>query len=238
VRSLSLAILWLINQEKLNTFLLVDIGPFTHVTSGERVSLHYTTLPYDTVAPCDDAITIGVAEGRFSTAANRASGTIPYSHNHTIASIDAPRISKVVDRAIFKIGFADPSFEMRNTLGVGIPGSGLRVRTGFVKPLLMKSDGSGFQKIPDTDTLLNGENHDEFVTIYSGVIDTQAYSIDPEGETILTFEGSSPMGPLGLVRTVMSSGDWMSNRYPGDTCCDQNYIGSRPAQIKWGKQRG
>jgi hypothetical protein len=212
MRTLSPNIARIISENNATSFLLIDIGPFEVYNENNikvTMSKHYVTLSHN-------ISTEVVTEESKRFTAIPVGQPLAYDCNHTLVSVDPPRMSKSLDREAFKLTFADPKFAIRTYIGSGIPGSNLRVRAGFIE---------------------NNIELTEYVTIYTGTIDTQAYSIDPNGDTLMAIEGSSPMGPLGLTRTILTSREWFSSKYPGDTCCDQSFIGSRNSTIDWGRNR-
>jgi hypothetical protein len=121
-------------------------------------------------------------------------------------------------------------FDFREAIEAGATGVAIRADAGFINMYDVVVDGV----IPNEPFL----SSDMMYNIYTGKLDTQMYSIDTNGETLLNFEGSSPMGSLGLKRTLLTSRDWMRQRYPLDSSFDQIFVGSGEQVLLWGKKPG
>lgn len=150
-----------------------------------------------------------------------------YSSSNLLQGIDAPKLSTVLDKDSYKIVFADPDFTLRSSLEYGMYNSELTVIGGFVNTLSSTIGGAepGQPLLEDADTFM----------AYKGNVDMYAYKVDTSGDTFVTLEGASPMGALGLTKSLLTSKEWMRARHTTDTSFDQIYIGSKQETIKWGK---
>lgn len=135
-----------------------------------------------------------------------------------LLSVEPPHLSTVVDRAIYKISFADPNYDFAAEHD-NYTGMQASVRLGFIQ---------------DEMPLLQVENT---FLLYQGQVDFAAYNISTEdnGETVFVVECASPMANLDLVRTFYTSKENMRMLSPGDTSFDQVYEGSGQISLKWGK---
>jgi hypothetical protein len=144
-----------------------------------------------------------------------------------IINTELPKLSSSVDKGSYRIIIGDPLFYFRETIERGITGVKIRVDAGF----LNMSDVA-VQGIAPNEPF---DSADMVYTIYEGVLDSSLYSISPDSEIILTLEGSSPMGAIGLKRTLLTSRDWLRQRFPNDSSFDQVFVGSTNANLQWGK---
>ena len=151
-----------------------------------------------------------------------------FSANGNILSVDAPSISNVTDRASYKITYMDPAFEKRTMFEQVLTGSAVTVYIGFFNTTAGILGGAG-----PGDPLLDKA---DLPIIYSGVVDTQGYAVDPDnGAVTAVIECSSPMASLGMVRSLYTSKDSLKQRHATDTAFDQVYVGSRQLAYLWGK---
>jgi hypothetical protein len=136
-------------------------------------------------------------------------------------SVDPPKISAVVDREIFRVVLADPSYGLGASFESGLVGGLFEVKIVLTDPVT---------KVPYT-------NISDCIIAYRGLIDNIGYSIQPgnEGETLLAISGSSPMNDLDLTKNFYTSREFIKTKNPDDTCFDQIYEGSGPVNLKWGK---
>lgn len=150
-----------------------------------------------------------------------------YVSSNLLHAVDAPKLTGILDKETFKIVFADPDFLLRSTLELGLYNSNLKVMCGFVNTLSMPLGGAepGQPLLGDADTFVG----------YEGLVDMYAYAIDTAGDTFVSLEGASPMGSLGLTRSLITSKEWMRTKHKDDSSFDSIYAGSKQELIKWGK---
>lgn len=150
-----------------------------------------------------------------------------YLAENDLKGIDPPRQSTIVDREMFKIQFADPTFIHRPRVMSGMTGASVKVYAAFYN-----TTGAVLGPyLPDEPML--GDS--EIQVAYAGVIDAAQYEI--EEEIILTFECSSPIAALGLVKGYHTSKDHAMRFSPGDTSYDDVYAGSKSIDLLWGRSR-
>ena len=142
-----------------------------------------------------------------------------YEADGLLVSLDPPKLNSVVDREQYTITMADSDYAGGAYAEDGLVGYTVDVRLGFV----------------DDDVPLLGI--DDTLLIYRGVIDSVGYKINTEehGEALLQFVCSSPMTKLNMRKYIYMSKDYIMNKHPDDTCCDQIYQGSGTIMLKWGK---
>jgi len=148
--------------------------------------------------------------------------------NSSLSTVDDIRLSKAVDRAIYKIVYIDPDFQKRALFEVGLTGSKVTVYLCFFN---------------DTNAPINGvqpgdifSDPDDIVIVYSGTIDTQGYTINAsEGTVIASIDCASPMASLDLNKEFLTSKDSMQRLNPNDTAFDQVISNSARATLLWGK---
>lgn len=150
-----------------------------------------------------------------------------YTSKSLLNMVDPPKISTIVDREAYKIGLSDPDFTLRPYFEEGLTNAKLSVRAGFINTETTTLSGyaPGEAILSKADTIIG----------YSGFVDSYSYTINGEGDVQLTIESTSPMGALGLTRSIITSKEWMSQHHPSDTSYDQVFIGSGPSTKKWGK---
>lgn len=153
---------------------------------------------------------------------------ITYVADSGLMGVEPPRISSVVDRASYKISFADSGMNMKSYFEQGAVGDPVVVRIGFFNTLDYTADGVApdlyFPQLANT------------MTVYSGVVDGQSYSIDfGQGEVNAVIECASPMADLDMIRAFKTNKDSMSTRNPLDTSFDQVFDGSGSISYNWGK---
>lgn len=181
-----------------------------------------------------------VTIGPFSiTNAYIRSTTLPYDITYLgntyfsdarIVAVDLPKLSTSVDREAYRISIGDPNFDFRGVIEAGATGVSIQAEAGFMNTEAVSVNGV----LPNEPYLAS----DMMYMIYKGKLDTQMYTIDTEGQILLNFEGSSPMGALGLKRSLLTSRDWMHQRFPLDTSFDQVFLGSGEQILLWGKKPG
>lgn len=146
-----------------------------------------------------------------------------------LLTVEAPRLSEVVDREVYRLSYADPEFSKIAMLEGVLTGSKVTVYTGFVNT---------------TDTTLSGVEPgqplldlQDMLIAYEGVIDTQGYTLDPqEGTVVVVLECASPVAALGLSRAYTTSKEAQKQRNPADTAYDYVYIDAAKMTLKWGKE--
>lgn len=150
-----------------------------------------------------------------------------YTSDNGLVSVEPPRLSTVVDRAVYKITYADEDFSMKAAFTNGIVGAPVTVYIGFINT---------------TSYILNGVNPghpllstDDVLIGYRGVIDSYGYSSGTESGILAAFECSSPMSDLGLLRAFYTSQDSLRQFSPTDTAFNQVYAGSKAISLLWGK---
>jgi hypothetical protein len=153
---------------------------------------------------------------------NGATPVNTYYNDGRLVQIDSPRLSSSVDRELFKISFADPTFAIGVEVDSGLIGKMVDVKVVFVNQST---------KLPELD-LAN------ILTVYRGKIDSTEYSINTAttGEVILNVNCSSPMNDLDMTKPFYTTKDATFGRDSSDTSFDQIYEGSGVLQLKWGKK--
>jgi hypothetical protein len=151
-----------------------------------------------------------------------------YFADSGLIGVEPPRASSVVDRATYKIAFADPSQSFKDYFESGATGDDVIVRLGFFNTLGYATDstapGAFFRQLENT------------IIVYKGVVDSQTFNIDfGQGEITATIECSSPMADLDLIRSFFTNKDSMRTRNPNDTAFDQVFDDASEVQYKWGK---
>jgi hypothetical protein len=144
-----------------------------------------------------------------------------YVADGKLIQVDPPRISSTVDREIYRVVLADPSFLFGETLEANLIGKLMSVRLGFVNT----STKAPYTEIANT------------IVSYQGMIESSAYEIDlsSQGENKLVISGSSPMGNLDAVNTLTSSKTALRYIDLKDNSFEQIYEGSGSVVLKWGK---
>ncbi len=151
-----------------------------------------------------------------------------FDSSSSLASVDEMRMSKAVDRAIYKIVYVDPDFQKRALFEVGLTGSRITVYMCFFNPT-ENTIGNVDPGEPFTDP-------DDLLIIYSGKVDTQGYTIEPDEGTIsAVIECASPMASLDLSKPYLTSKDALRAVNPNDTSFDQVTNSSSRATVLWGK---
>lgn len=162
-----------------------------------------------------------------------------YSDNNTLVHIDPPRQSAAVDREAFKISYADPTFSMRALFESGFTGAPVEIRLGFYNTLGIYCGGaiSGLtypQGVAPGMPLLDIQ---DTVIVYAGTSDTPVYTIDFKGEANVVIECTSPMGALGMTKTLVTNRETLRSQYPTDSAYDEIYSGSKGLTLLWGKTK-
>lgn len=147
-----------------------------------------------------------------------------FSSDNSITAVDAPRMSSSVDRATYKIVYADPTFSMRALLEDGIAGRKASVWAGVINTTNVTVAG-----------ISPGQPLVDYVLVYSGFIDTSMFKTDGE-ETTVIFECASLMAGLDVVKEHITSVNYVKSLDAADTSFDQVYAGSRAVNLLWGKR--
>lgn len=203
MRSISPTVQLMLEQEQIALFRLVKI-----VTQQEI--LMHTDAAYDIVIP-----TLGT-----------------FLSDNTLLELEYPKLSTTVDREIYKIVYADPTFEFRNRFERVMTGALVTVYGGFYNTTgsPVTSYSNTFQ--PNQPIT----NIEDLVIGYEGTVDTHGLVIDPDNESIMAaIECASPMTSLGLVRSFYTSKDSLRQVNSVDTAFDQVHLGSNQITHLWGK---
>ena len=163
-----------------------------------------------------------------TTAATNITTDVTYIPSSRLYSIEAPRLSSVVDRETYKIIYNDPDFSMRSMFEGILTNTPVKVTLCFIN-----TTGGVLGSYADGDFMTGAA---DLIVAYGGVIDTHGYAVDPgEGTVFAALECSSPMASLGLSRPFMTSKDSMKQVNNLDTAFDQTFIGSKRIGLSWGK---
>jgi hypothetical protein len=144
-----------------------------------------------------------------------------YIADGRLIGADPPKLSSTVDRELYKIVIADPTYSFGETLDDNLIGVNASVRIGFVDQAT-KAPYSGV-----SNTIL----------IYKGLIESTGYDINTEdrGEAKLVVTCSSPLANLDEVQQLTTSKKALHYINGGDTSFDQVYEGSGGISLRWGK---
>jgi hypothetical protein len=147
-----------------------------------------------------------------------------YLARSTILSIDTPKIVSGIDKGAFKLGLIDENYTFREKFRHGVTGTKAELRALFI-------DVRGYYE--KDQPLLEPENT---MIIYSGTINKYEYAITDDSLPIANLELASPMGSLDLTREMVTSQNWIRQKYPTDTSFDNIYEGSKQVTMGWGKK--
>ena len=198
MRSFSQNLLTLLSREELAAVYMVKL-----VVNG--VVMMHTNMPYD--------ITV--------------QGVGTFQSENKLMIIEAPRLSKAVDREAYKIVYADPDFEFKELFDVGAVGSPLTVFVTFINTTDFELGGA-----QPGEPLLEKS---DVVTAYSGIVDSHGYNVSEDGEVTVTLEASSPMADLDLKRSLYTTKESVKVFNQSDTAFDQVFEGSKSIDLIWGK---
>ena len=184
-----------------------DIAVFYLVTiqfPGETV--RHTTLPYSV-----DISGLGL-----------------YSADSNLRSVEAPRLTTIVDRVAYKIVYLDPDFSFKDRFELGATGAPVSIHIGFFNPLDVTIGGAepGGPLLEAADILL----------LYKGIIDAHGYAADDQGEVLATFECSSPMADLNQKTYFITTDSEQRKRNADDSSLQFMHIGAEARTMKWGKK--
>lgn len=135
-----------------------------------------------------------------------------------VVSLDPPSIDSIVDRAQYKIVFADPNQDLASVWGEKPVGSVVTVRAGLIDLAT---------RVPETDVM------NTFI-VYRGKVDGVGFSAQGT-EATLTLSCASPVMALQMSKSVMTTSDSARKFNPSDAAFDQVYEGAGVIQVKWGK---
>jgi len=153
---------------------------------------------------------------------------LTYTPESGLASVEAPRLSDIVDKASYKVVYTDPTSTLLSELENSISG-----REMVVYAVLRNTTNAALGGIPP-GMLLTSLN--DVILVYKGRIDSTGYTLDPDNGTItVVIEGGSPMANLGMPKARYTSKESMSFIDPADTCFDEIFIGAEDAALLWGK---
>ena len=188
-----------------STFLLIDLKV------GDA-SLHFTTLPYDVYI-----------------------GGIHYVADVGIVKVDAPPSTSAVDKATFKMQFADPTFIFRPYAGSATSNGACTIRNFFLNTTghsITSSSGLVFSNgSPIMDAL-------DSVCIYKGRLDTVSYDMTVESGIIFEVECASPMAALDASNTLYTTRASLRQRIKDgydDTSFNNLKLSGTTVSLKWGK---
>lgn len=144
-----------------------------------------------------------------------------YEASGTLASVQAPQLSSVVDSASYTVVFADPDLAY-GAVAETLIGKPFEVRLGFVNP----TNGLVYTNIGDT------------VVAYAGTVASALYSKNTTqmGEILLEVTGGSPMSNFEMIKTFHTTRDYLAQLSPTDTAFEQVYENSGPVRMRWGKK--
>lgn len=150
-----------------------------------------------------------------------------FQSENKLMVIEAPKLSKVVDRESYKIVYADPDFEFKEMFDYGAVGSKLTVYVTFINMTDYEIGGA-----QPGEPLLEAS---DVIKAYQGIIDSHGYNVTEDGEVTVTLEASSPMADLDLKKVFYTTKEDIKRFNPNDTAFDQVYEGSSQIDLVWGK---
>jgi len=138
----------------------------------------------------------------------------------TLAKVDLPKMTSVVDKQKFTITFIDVNFEFATTAEDGLVGQ-------LVSVWMSCNDADDQPILTPADVIL----------VYRGRVDAPAHQVDTQqaGSAMFSLDCASPMADLDRVRTFYASQDYFDKNYPGDTSFEQVFATSGPVSLRWGK---
>lgn len=208
MRKLSAEVQILLSQDSVAGFFLVQWG-----TGAESYVLRHTSFPYNLVMT--DVLNL-----------DPSIGTATFYADNGLSGIDAPRLSDTLDREIYKIAYIDNDMYMLNLIRSQLKtyGAPCKVWIGLLNTTNDVLDGYGPGE-PLTDL-------QHCIMAYKGVVDTYGVAIDTEGAITTSFDLSSPMAALDMVRPQYTSPE---NVPSNDHCFDQMHTPSAVFTMHWGK---
>lgn len=210
MRKFSAEVQALLQMDSVTGFFLVQWG-----TGVETFSLKHTSFPYDLYITDVDSIPIY----RAST----------FLANNGLVSLDAPRLSDVLDREVYKIAYIDNDLYMFNIIRsqLGLYGAPCTVWIGLINTTQNTLDGYAPGE-PLAD-------YRHLIMAYHGAVDTYGISVDIDGALTTSFELASPMAALDIVRPVLTSSEYQKQWSTYDTCYDALHINPASTILRWGK---
>lgn len=199
MRNFSQSILSLLSSDNISVFYCV------HLTLGST-QLYHVNLPYDVTIP----------------------GLGTFLADNNLLSIEAPKLSTVVDRETYKITYLDVDFDFKPIFAAGAVGSPVSVYIGFFNTSESTLGGAA----PGRPML----QREDIILAYRGIVDTHGYVIDQDEQPTCGIECSSPMASLDLKKVFNTSRNSMRSIAPSDSSFDQVYEGSAQSNLLWGKQ--
>lgn len=174
--------------------------------SGNSIDLKYTTYFEDLTVP-----NLGI-----------------FLAQNNLAEFKPPVLENAANREFYKLTFVDADFQLRAVAESNIIGARVRVYMVAINPFSYSVGGADpGQPLLATEDLTLG---------FEGTLDTKEYAINPmEQIAIFTIECSTPMTSLGLIKSLLTSKDSVSQFDPSDTCYDASYEGSPSTNLLWGK---
>jgi hypothetical protein len=145
---------------------------------------------------------------------------VTYLHGSSLLEVAPPQLTSTVDKANYKISFADPDFAFGTADPSTLTGQDVEARIGI-------ADENG---VP----LLQA---DETIVIYKGRVDSVEYAVKTEssGESIFNLVCASPMADLDFKKPFYTNEYYQGRVDQDDTCFNSLYDGSQQVLLKWGK---
>ena len=208
MRKLSPEVQILLSQDSVTGFFLVQWG-----TGIESYALRHTSFPYNLTIT--DVLNL-----------DPSIGVATFYADNGLSGIDAPRLSDTLDREIYKITYIDNDMYMLNLIRSQLKtyGAPCKVWIGLLNTTSDILDGYGPGE-PLTDL-------QHCIMAYKGVVDTYGVAIDTDGVITTSFDLSSPMAALDMVRPQYTSPE---NVPSNDHCFDQMHTPSAVFTMHWGK---
>ena len=185
-----------------------SFASFMLVEIGPNLSaeyLRYTSLPFDTTYEAQ-----------------------PYLAGQGLLATTPPVLTSALDKSSYLVDFADPDYVFKGFFngasGQRILGVNMRSLVGFINNNNTPKHG-----------VAGGGIFTEYMTVYEGFVNSGNYNINLGEEVLFTVEGASPMASLESRRSIVTSKNYLAQKYPGDTSYDEVYEGSDNIQINWGR---
>jgi hypothetical protein len=156
-----------------------------------------------------------------------------YLGNHSLISLEPPRLSSVVDRSPYKLSFADPNLQLKQIFDSKITANEVIVRIGFFNAKDTSVTGSDGISVNSMNPFLNIL---DTVIVYRGIIDIQNYELDINNySAIASLECASPVAGLDQVNSIFTSRDSIYQLRSDDTSFDNVFVNSGSRTLLWGK---
>ena len=204
MKKLSSLVLNFLERGIFSTFALLDIEM-------GNASFHFTTLPTN--------VTIGSVE---------------YTSDNPLVGFDTPKSTTAVDKATFKLTFADTAFMFRDIADEAAAGGSVRVRIGFYNIADNTVLSTNLLSFEPGQPILDEA---DFLIMHEGSIDKPSYTFSESSGVVFELTCASPMAALDFVNSFYTTRFSLQQRIKGttDTCFDKISLGGTAAQIKWGK---